>query len=480
MTDPHDHQPDRALGWPPPFGPAAATFGAGGPLSGAPTAARPDGALVPATMNAAGVVPPTAPPSVPPPSATLPPPPPPPVSRPPSKAPAIGLLVLLAAVAVWKPTVFAVVAALIAMITLHELGHYLTAKRAGMKVTEFFLGFGPRLWSVRRGETEYGIKAFPLGAYVKVIGMYAFDEIDPAEEDRTYRSKPTWQRVRMASAGSAMHFLLALALLFVAIFGWGIQRDDHWVVGALSKLSTGASPAEKAGLQLGDRIVAIDGVATPRFADAVTIIRAKPEQQVTLTVERKGKQFTTSTTLANRNPSTQEQGVGFLGIGAEHPYVRSGFVASIGDTIHTYGDAFSASVKGLGTFFSPGSLRKYVDTVTSGPQRDPVSGQSTDNGRPVSVIGVVRLGSESFDAGAAGPLWFFAWFNVFIGVFNLVPLLPFDGGHIAIALYEKARSRGGKRYQVNVLKLLPITYAVVAVLGALFLTSAYLDLASLF
>jgi membrane-associated protease RseP (regulator of RpoE activity) len=145
----------------------------------------------------------------------------------------LGLFILLALTAAlgifWGWSVVVVVLAIAVMVFMHELGHYLTAKSAGMKVTEFFLGFGPRVWSFRRGETEYGIKAFPLGAYVKIIGMHNLEEVDPADEGRTYRSKPYWRRLSVATAGSAMHFIMAFFLAMALLVGWGVQADT-WTV----------------------------------------------------------------------------------------------------------------------------------------------------------------------------------------------------------------------------------------------------------
>src|SRR4051812_3107095 len=149
------------------------------------------------------------------------------------------------------------------MIFLHELGHYLTAKWAGMKVTEFFLGFGPRLWSFQRGETEYGIKAIPAGAYVRIIGMSNLDEVEPEDEDRTYRAKPYWRRVSVAVAGSTMHFLLALVLILTVFVGFRTidVSSDEWTFATVS------GPAEAAGLRPGDRILTIDGQRRGSFAD---------------------------------------------------------------------------------------------------------------------------------------------------------------------------------------------------------------------
>ncbi|HEV7886316.1 MAG TPA: site-2 protease family protein, partial [Acidimicrobiales bacterium] len=161
----------------------------------------------------------------------------------------IVLAAIVAAVATDVVKTVAVVFALIVMIMLHELGHFLTAKWAGMKVTEYFLGFGPRLWSVRRGETEYGIKAIPLGGYVKIIGMSTMEEVAPEDEPRTYRAKGYWQRLSVAVAGSTVHFILAFALLWslLVFVGWENPNRLQPVVDQISRLENGPSPAEEAG-----------------------------------------------------------------------------------------------------------------------------------------------------------------------------------------------------------------------------------------
>ncbi len=371
-----------------------------------------------------------------------------------------------------------VVLALIVMIFLHELGHYVMARRAGMKVTEFFIGFGPRVWSTHRGETEYGLKVIPAGAYVRIIGMNNLDPVDPVDEPRTYRQASYPNRMAVALAGSTMHFLIALVLLFVLIVGWGLPREDTWEVGAISRLETGPSPAEEAGLRLGDRIVAVDGRATPTFDDAVAIIRAAPGEQVTLTIERDGRTLEATTTLADRNPDGEP--VGFLGVGPDYPLVREGPVAAARQAAVEFADTMWLSVRALGSFFTPSSLGDYVDQVLGrepqGASSSSGSGEGGEGNRLLSPVGAVRIASQAADAGIADLLSFLIAINIFIGIFNLVPLLPLDGGHVAIATYERIRSRKGRRYQVDVAKLLPITYAVVVVLVTLGVTALYLDL----
>jgi membrane-associated protease RseP (regulator of RpoE activity) len=375
------------------------------------------------------------------------------------------------ALGVWVslPTL-AIIAALIFMIFMHELGHYVTARAAGMKVTEFFIGFGPRLWSFHRGETEYGVKAIPAGAYVRIIGMSNMEEVDPAEEDRTYRQKPYWRRMSVAVAGSTMHFLMAIVLFFVVISVVGSPDFDssRWTVGTVSP----GSAAETGGLQVGDRIVAVDGNRHDSFQSFSGYLRDHPNETVTLQVERGGREIAVQTTLGTSNGEGEP--VGFLGVGAEFPTVRVGPLTGAVESVQATGETMFLSVKALGSFFSPDGLSGYIETLTgSAPAPEP--GQAVEEeDRVISVVGAVQIASQSADIAAA--LYFLFAINVFIGVFNLVPLLPFDGGHVAIATYERIRSRKGKRYFADVSKLMPITYAVVGVLAFVFVSSVYLDI----
>src|SRR5437762_3903690 len=149
----------------------------------------------------------------------------------------------------------AVIVALLVMIMLHELGHFATAKWAGMKVTEYFVGFGPRLWSVRKGETEYGVKALPLGGYCKIVGMSNLEQVDPADEPRTYRQQPYWRRLSVGVAGSFMYYVMAFVLLWCILVLFGFPSSTRLEVDRLYDLATGPSPAEHAGLRLGDEVV---------------------------------------------------------------------------------------------------------------------------------------------------------------------------------------------------------------------------------
>jgi membrane-associated protease RseP (regulator of RpoE activity) len=412
----------------------------------------------------------------------------------------IGLVLFAGVGGGWPLLVM--IGAIVVMIFLHELGHYLTAKWAGMKVTEFFIGFGPRIWSFRRGETEYGVKAIPAGAYVKIIGMHNLDEYDPADADRTYMSKPYWRRLSVAVAGSTMHFVLALVSLFTlfAVVGVpggrlptneaeaeAIEETAAWEVLEVTE----DSAAEAAGIEPGDTIVAVDGRAIEGFPAFTRYVADRPGEDVELTVRRGADEFTVDATLGDEHPTTGEN-VGFFGVARRYiiPDETLGLVDSVGETFSAFGSTVSGTFEGLGRILSPSGLFDLGDRVVSGDEdagptvggsgddRDG-GGSRTSSDRPVSIVGVTRIGPDLLSSdGLYGFLSLFVLLNVFIGIFNLVPLLPLDGGHVAIATYEKIRSmlRRGEPYHVDVAKLLPITYAVVLVLVFIGISTIWLDI----
>jgi len=300
--------------------------------------------------------------------------------------------------------------------------------------------------------------------------MSNLEEVDPADEPRTYRQQPYWRRLSVAVAGSTMHFLMALVLIFVVLVGFGIPQPDSnaWTVGALTE----RSPAERAGIELGDRIVSVDGQRFANFDDLSRELRRNPGERVTLEIERDGAVRTIDVRLADTNPEGED--VGFLGIGPEFERVREGPVSGVAESFKTTGETMWASIRGLGSFFSPSGLSGYVDTLTATTKGDGDATVEDNPDRVVSIYGAVRLASQS--DGVADVLAFLFAINIFVGIFNLVPLLPLDGGHVAIATYERIRSRRGQPYHADVSKLLPLTYAVVLLLVLVGVTSLYLDI----
>jgi membrane-associated protease RseP (regulator of RpoE activity) len=396
----------------------------------------------------------------------------------------IGLILLLGLSGGWQLLV--IVISIVVMITLHELGHFLTAKWSGMKVTEFFLGFGPKLWSTTRGETEYGVKAIPAGAYVRIIGMNNLEEVPPEDEALTYRQQSYPKRMLVVCAGSGMHFLLAILCLFMMLTVTGSPGGrvfyDPPRPFKVDAVTVGGAAAN-AGLQAGDTIVSVDGVAVPTADELKAALRARIGQPVALVFEHQGERREATTTLGN------DVNKGLLGIQLEElalPSKRVNPVVAAGRSVTEFGTGVKLSIQAIGSLFSPSGISDFVGDVRRGGSPTvndnpgsgsaPSSGPAVDEHRPVSIIGATRIGTGLLSDGLFGFLAFFMTINMFIGIVNLAPLLPLDGGHAAIATYERIRSRKGRRYQVDVAKLLPMTYAVVMILVLLFVSTVFLDI----
>ena len=398
-------------------------------------------------------------------------------------------------IAAWRgvlATVLVVLAVLL-MIMLHELGHYLTAKWGGMKVTEFFVGFGPRLWSVRKGETEYGVKALPLGGYVKIVGMSNVEHLDdPADEPRTYRQQSFGRRLSVAVAGSTMHVLIAF-VLFVAINGLvGIPRSSLQI-GEISRLEQGRSPAVEAGFEVGDRIVAVDGERVSSWEEIPPYIRSNPEKDVDFVVERDGRRLELTARPVDLSDTelfgrlAVEEPRGFIGIGPDIELVKEGPLSSLGlaarqivggdfgDSDDQVAPGLIDNAKALAGVFSPAGVSSYWKTLTGEPQPDQPDGGT----RFLSPVGLTRVASQAADTGIYSVLVLLIAINLFVGLFNMLPLLPLDGGHVAIAVYEWVRTKmqGGRRYYADVAKMLPLAYAVVALIVFLGVSALYLDIA---
>jgi membrane-associated protease RseP (regulator of RpoE activity) len=380
----------------------------------------------------------------------------------------VALLLFLGFAASWGVVAFVV--ALIVSIVLHELGHYLGARWGGMKVTEYFIGFGPKIWSTRRGETEYGLKALPLGAYVKVPGMSNLEEIPPEEEARTYRAQSYGRRVRMVFAGPAMNLLIAL-VLFIGFFAFHDERiisDPRWP--AIDAPGEG-SPAAIAGLHAGDRILRMNGVDVSNFDTFRTTVRDLPGKTVPLEIERSGEPLELQVTLADRNPGTGERGIGFLGVSpaVDVTYVQRNVPEAVQRSFTEFGTQVGGTVVGIGRIFSPAGLTKLWQTVTGQRPDDPTQ-------RASSIVGIVREGGRAADTGWIYFVGLLGAVNLALGLFNLLPLLPLDGGHIVIATYERLRSRKGRVYRVDMAKVMPIFVVPLIILFTVVMGSFWLDI----
>jgi membrane-associated protease RseP (regulator of RpoE activity) len=380
----------------------------------------------------------------------------------------VGVTIAISVVTGALPFVL-IVLALIAMIMLHELGHFVTAKWAGMKVTEYFLGFGPRLWSVRKGETEYGVKAIPAGGYVRIVGMSNLEQVAPADEARTYRQQSFPRRLSVAVAGSTVHYIIAFVLLFVLLTAVGVPNYDRPLptIGAVLEVTQGVSPAKDAGLRPGDRVVAVNGQPVKAWDDLPRLIRARGGERRQFTVERDGE----TRTITIVPVQVDGKGPFRIGIAPSYPSERFGVVTGLGRSVDTLYDGTRLTFKAMGSLFAPGKLKDYADQVVG---RQPASNNAD---RPVGVVGATRVAGELAQRHQyAEVLSLLIYINIFVGIFNMLPLLPFDGGHVAIAVYERIRTRRGRRYHADVSKLIPLTSAVVVFLIVFGAAVLYLDI----
>jgi membrane-associated protease RseP (regulator of RpoE activity) len=413
----------------------------------------------------------------------------------------LGVVVLaLVAVAIvfHAVGVVVVVVALVAMVMLHELGHFGTAKWSGMKVTEYFFGFGPRLWSVRRGETTYGVKAIPAGGYVKIVGMTMLEDVDEEDEPRSFRQATFPKRVLVAGAGSMVHFLLAFVLLWSVLVFSGAYVPSAPEVSSLLSFDHVPAPAQVAGFRPGDTFVSIDGHQTPTYAALTAIIATSAGKQLNVVVRRRGRLVHLVVTPTSRPYSTCSGGVlhqhskGEIGVDlSTSKQVTYGPFPSIPRASTLFGSLVGATFSGLGQLFSWHGLRSFGHEVaTAGDNSNSSapacsgagsgassSGGSTSggssSGQIISFLGAIQLGSQLYSHGLASLLGFLALINIFVGIVNLLPMLPLDGGHVAIAVYERVRSRKGRRYHADITKLLPFTYVFLAFIVIIGLGALY-------
>jgi membrane-associated protease RseP (regulator of RpoE activity) len=394
---------------------------------------------------------------------------------------AVAVIAALA-VALGATDLLIVIACIIVMVMVHEAGHLLAAKRGGMKVTEYFLGFGPRLWSFKRGETEYGVKAFPLGGYVKIPGMTNLEEVDPADEARTYRQQPFHARLLVAVAGSAMHFIMAFVLLWSLLTFVGLPNSGQVQIQGMNAVGGGHSPAAAGGLQVGDVVVSVDGKTVAGNVDQLTkAIQSHPDTPVTVIVDRGGTDRTLTVTPANGRTQGEKGMVapagtapfGVLGVSLGSPVQRATPVHALASTGADLVHFTWASVVGVADLFSPSHVAARFDQVTSAKA---ASQAATDGTRVSSIYGAVRTAGQAAQAGIGDLLIVLISINIFVGIFNLFPMLPLDGGHVAIAIYEKIRTGKRKMYHADVAKLMPFTWLMLAFLGVLFATSLLTDI----
>jgi membrane-associated protease RseP (regulator of RpoE activity) len=368
------------------------------------------------------------------------------------------------------------IVALLFSVMLHETGHFVTAKKFGMKVTRYFVGFGPTLWSTWRGETEYGIKALPFGGFVKIVGMTSLDEVDPEDEPRSFRRHPAWQRIIVLAAGSFMHFVLAFVLIFGLALSVGIVNQNTTQLGPVSscvpanvtqldngicKASDQASPSKLAGLRAGDQVTAFDGHPVSNWTQLGNTIRdTRPGSPVTITVLRDGKTVTLHTTLA----SVPGRSGAYLGVEATTVFSPASPVRAFTYAGSAFGQVLAGSARAVAAL--PAALPKLF----SKDRANTAAGQVSSVVGAAEATGTEVAANVGWQYKVSFVLLLIASLNIFVGAFNLLPLLPLDGGHIAVVIWERirawfARLRGRPDPgMVDMAKLLPVSFSIFLVL----------------
>jgi len=367
------------------------------------------------------------------------------------------------------------VVALLLSVMLHETGHFVMAKKFGMKATRYFVGFGPTIWSTWRGETEYGIKALPFGGFVKIIGMHSLDEVeDPADEPRSFRRQPAWQRIIVLCAGSFMHFVLAFLLIAGLALGVGIANDNTTQLGTISACvspsvtaldngvactaSDKTSPAKLAGLRVGDQVLAFNGQHVSNWTQLGDAIRAAPAgSAATITVLRAGQTLTLHVRLA----SVSGRSGAYLGVA---PAVVFQTVSPLRAVTYA-GSAFDQVLVGSADAVAalPGALPKLFNKKE---RADTAGGQVTSIYGAAEATGDEVGSDQGWQYKVSFVLLLIASLNIFVGAFNMLPLLPLDGGHVAIVIWERIRAwfahlRGRPDPGlVDISKVLPVCFSI--------------------
>ena len=381
--------------------------------------------------------------------------------------------------------VLAFVAALLISVMIHEAGHYLTAKKFGMKVTEFFVGFGKKIWSTQRGETEFGINAVPACGYCRISGMTPREELSPEDSHRAFVKAGVGQRLIVLGAGSFLHFVIGFVLLLTLFLSVGVTSVTSTVetvsecipnsTNQVCSAKSVPSPAKSVGILPGDKIVAVNGKTYSEWVDVIAIIRASAGKQIQLTIERNGSPIELAITPATRDLNGKS--VGVLGV-----------INTVGTITYSPVVATSKAVKYTGAI-----LKNSMTSLFTLPAKIPdlvrqtFTGEKRDAEGLVGVVGVARVSGETAGTDVltlrekvATFILIIASLNLFVGMFNLLPLLPLDGGHMAVAVADGVRNFLARRRGLikpapfDVERLAPITMVVfifMATLSLLLLTA---------
>jgi membrane-associated protease RseP (regulator of RpoE activity) len=359
--------------------------------------------------------------------------------------------------------ILAFVVALLLSVMVHEFGHYITARRYGMLVSEFFVGFGKKIWSVQRGETEFGVKTIPAGGYCKIEGMSPSDQLPEGEQERAFYKASSGKKLIVLGAGSFLHFVMGFVLLFTLFAGIGTNQ----VLPVISEVVPD-SAAQAAGILPGDEILSINGKKVTQWYKDVEVIRQSQGKEITLVLARDGEEI--SVTASGRLTEIDGTKRYVLGIINDVGLKRSGLWISVKNATTVTKSFLTESVKSLAKL--PEKIPALWGATVRGEERD-VNGL-------VGVVGVARVSGEAVGSDKLTPMERLATFvlivaslNIFVGIFNLLPILPLDGGHMAVAIADEiraffARLRGRPRpAPIDVTVLTPVTMVVFVILACL-------------
>ena len=368
--------------------------------------------------------------------------------------------------------ILAFVVALLLSVMIHEFGHYLTARHFGMRISEFFVGFGRRIWSYHRGETEFGVKAIPAGGYCKIDGMTPGDEMPAGEENRAFYKASSGRKLIVLGAGSFLHFVIGYVLLFTLFAGIGTTQILP-VIGEVMK----SSAAQSAGIMVGDEVTSINGKKVSDWYKDVVAIRNSQGKELTLGINRNGQDLIITATPKLETIDGEERFL--LGIINETGLKRTGVITSFKNAGIVTKDFLKESVK---------SLIKLPSKIPA-LWGQTINGQTRDANGLVGVVGVARVSGQAVSSNDLSAMERLATFvliiaslNIFVGLFNLLPILPLDGGHMAVAIADEiraffARLRGRPRpAAIDVTVLTPITMVVFVILAALTLLLLVADI----
>jgi len=366
--------------------------------------------------------------------------------------------------------ILAFAVALLLSVMVHEFGHYITAKKFNMKVTEFFLGFGTKLWSFTKGETEFGVKAIPAGGYCRIEGMTATDQMPAGEESRAFFTASSGKKLIVLGAGSFAHFLIGFLLIFSIFFGVGYTA----LLSNIAQVSPN-SAASEAGFLAGDKIIEVDGqIVKDWYLDSRKIAESQGKQ-MRFTIDRAGEILT----LTARPQYLQDQKRYVLGVVTEIGTKRESFIPAITGSARATATLTKESVKSL--FALPSKVPQLIRQTFMGEERNPDG--------LVGIVGAARVSGDAVSSQKLNSnervstfILIVASLNIFVGLFNLLPFLPLDGGHMAIAIADELRALFARiRKQprpagIDVNVMTPITMAVFGVLAVLTLILLVADI----